>query len=363
MLVVHRWFGLTIGLFFVLLGLSGSYLVYKDTFQEWIGADVRRAAGLTGPVDLARAAAAAQEGLGVPVPPTAVAWSDDPRRNLEFGFTGLPGMGRASVKAFVDPVTNEYRGKESFRETFSGMVFFFHHDIFLGGTGRVIMAVAGFAMLFILLGGLYLWWPRKQTWARVLKLAPLRNPVQANLELHRFLGFHTLLLMVMVTFSGVYISKPNWFQSVGPRGGGGGARDEAPPPLVDFAKLGAFLEGQPKPLSARIDARKSRLQLRLGDAPARTFDLQSFAEVEPEAPRPRDMRGVQRMLHAGNFWGRAGEILIFISGLLPLFFYVSGIYVWWKKAEIRRRRRVSPKPAGRGPRPRDAGPPAPAAEL
>ncbi|RYZ85242.1 MAG: PepSY domain-containing protein [Proteobacteria bacterium] len=33
----------------------------------------------------------------------------------------------------------------------------------------------------------------------------------------------------------------------------------------------------------------------------------------------------------GNFWGITGEVLVFVSGILPLFFYVTGFYVWWKK--------------------------------
>lgn len=334
LLIVHRWFGITVGLFFVLLGLSGSYLVYKDTFQAWAAPGLRQSSGAPGTVNLSAAALAAQKGLDLELQPTGVRWSDNANRNLEFIFTGIPGMGHASIVAFVDPITAQFKGKEVFKDTVTGTIFFFHHDIFLGGTGRIIMAISGIAMLVILIGGLYLWWPRKKTWRRVLKLGPMNNPLQANLELHKFFGFYTLLLMVMVTFSGVYISKPNWFQTVKPRGGG--EQDDRPLPTVDFEKLGVFLAEQPKPLLARIDARKSTLQLEVHSAEQQWFALESFEKTEAPPKKPKDMRGIQRDLHGGQFWSELGKFLVFVSGLLPLFFYISGIYIWWKKSKRRR---------------------------
>ena len=37
-----------------------------------------------------------------------------------------------------------------------------------------------------------------------------------SFETHRLLGLYSLVLMILVTFSGVYISKPNWFQRTVP---------------------------------------------------------------------------------------------------------------------------------------------------
>ncbi len=338
MLILHRWFGITVGLFFVLLGLSGSYLVYKDTFQEWVAPGIRTSSGTTGEINLEKAIQAAQQGLKLDLAPTGITISDDPSRNLELAFTGIPGMGRARIIAFVDPVTAKFNGQETFSKTASGFIFFFHHDIFLGGVGRTIMGVAGLVMVFLLVGGLYLWWPFKKSWARVLKLGPMNNAVQANLELHKFFGFYTLILMVMVTFSGVYISKPNWFQKMPERrglGGPGGGQD-SDAPAVDFAKLAPYLLTQPKPVVAQIDARKGSLQLQVANGEKQLLDLNTFGAKEPEPPSPKDMRAIQRQLHGGLFWSEVGKALVFLSGLLPLFFYISGIYVWWKKSKVRR---------------------------
>lgn len=340
MLVVHRWFGITIGLYFVLLGLSGSYLVYRNTFQEWIGFNVRHTVVGTDRITLAQAAAIAQEGLGVDLQPTAFYISKNPKRNLEFSFSGLPGMGRAKILTFIDPYTGEYKGEENFKKTITGKIFFFHHDLFLGKPGRTIMALAGFAMLFLLLGGLYLWgyslWgPRKISWKKALRLQTLRKPLQAHLEIHKFFGFYTFLLMLMVTFTGVYISKPNWFQKMQPR-----TRPsfDEPLPLIDFARLEAFLRDQQAPIHVQTNAKKSTFIVTKGRAKTH-YDLKELNQVDPEPEPPKDMRLIQRSLHAGKFWSPIGKVLIFISGLLPLLFYITGVYVWWQKSKIRRNTR------------------------
>ncbi len=335
LLFVHRWFGITVGLFFVLLGLSGSYIMYKDTFQSWVEPQVRRSSGAQGDIDLARSARAAQQGLNLSIQPTTIKWYLEPERNLEFVFSGIPGEGKKRITAFVDPVTSEFKGQEVFRETFSGKIFYFHHDIFLDGTGRTIMGFAGFAMMFILLGGLYLWWPRKKTWLKVLSLGNTKTPLQTNIELHKFFGFYTLALMTMVTFSGLYISKPGWFQKMPPPA----QEDSSPLPVIDFLTVGEFLKSQPKPLIAQIDLKKSSLQLQINGGAKVAYDLLNDLNKTPlEKQKPKDTRAILRALHGGQFWNQLGGILIFISGLLPLFFYISGLYIWWKKSQMRQGR-------------------------
>lgn len=336
LLITHRWFGITAGFYFALLGVTGSYLVYREPLQELFNRQVRASAGLEGEINLTAAVAAAQKGLGVDVLPSRIWISENKNRNLELSFSGLPGMGRGSILAFVDPVTNEFKGSENFRATFGGQMFIFHHDLFLGSLGRTIMAVAGSVMLFLLLGGLYLWWPRKISWRRALRLGPMNNSVQTQLELHKFFGFYSLVLMFMVTFSGVYISRPDWFQKITPR-------PPVPPAEklesvnVDFNRfLQAARETGARPWILRFDAKKMLLQVLSGDGGEQRLNAQTFSSLAPEPPPNRDMRRIQRELHGGDFWGQAGEILVFISGLLPVFFYFSGFYIWWKKSKRRR---------------------------
>lgn len=337
----HRWFGLVVGFYFVLLGLSGSYLVYPDQFDFWFFPEMRQSQVLPsveatqlGKFDLQKMVQVAQEGMQTTLEPTRLKIFDPAVRNLEMGFTGLPGQGRGIVTAFVDPQTQEFKGQENFRQTLRGFLFIFHHDLFLGALGHTIVGMAGLLMLFLLLSGLYLWWPKSGNWRAVLTLKQVRTFLQIHLELHRLTGFYTLLLMIVVTFSGVYIAKPDWFQkrraSYKPVISNPLSEDEP----LDFQALGKKLSTLGKePLQVRINRKNSTISvLKILDGTRQQLHARTFEEIFEPDTKPLNMRATQHDLHVGNFWGALGKFLIFLSGLLPLFFYITGTYIWWKKS-------------------------------
>jgi len=45
----------------------------------------------------------------------------------------------------------------------------------------------------------------------------------------------------------------------------------------------------------------------------------------------------QRPLHYGLGWGPIWQFLVFLSGLLPLLFSITGITMWWMKRQRRRK--------------------------
>jgi uncharacterized iron-regulated membrane protein len=321
---LHRFFGLTAGFYFVLLGLSGSYIVYQDTFQRWLSPGIRTSVGSTPTVALAPLVAAAQKGLATNVDPMRIEFPESPTSNAKVMFNlPTPEEKRRMINAFVDPVTLEFRGSENFKETPSGKIFVFHHDLFLGPLGRTIMGVFGLMMLAILFTGFYLVWPKRgmsgKGWLQVFKLRPIRNALMFNRETHRILGAYSLILMILVTFSGAYISKPTWFQF----GAGPASRDKSGMPRsdeevapIDYSKVDAEFQTLTRPMKIRIDAKKQSI----------TLDGAS-----PEKSQPKTFAQNQRAIHGGHFWGDLGLFLIFLSGLLPLYFYISGFIIWRKR--------------------------------
>jgi len=45
----------------------------------------------------------------------------------------------------------------------------------------------------------------------------------------------------------------------------------------------------------------------------------------------------QNVVHYGVGFGLVWKILVFVSGLLPLFFAVTGFNIWWIKRRVTRR--------------------------
>ena len=42
------------------------------------------------------------------------------------------------------------------------------------------------------------------------------------------------------------------------------------------------------------------------------------------------------VLHNGDALGMPGRIIVLISGLTPLLFFITGTYLWWQKRQLRR---------------------------
>lgn len=332
----HRWFGIIAGLYFVLLGLSGSYLVYRDEIDALLKPHLRRSLANVSNFDLRTIVILAQEGLATSKEPTSIWVPESNSRNIEVSFNmSGPKTGRKFVTVFVDPAADQFKGAESFKETLSGFMFIFHHDLFMGPLGRTIVGVAGVLMLFVLLGGMYLWWPRKKTLKAALSWPNMKTPLQWNLGLHKLSGAYSLVLMIVVTFSGVFLARPDWFIHR--------ERPEIPPEQsltenekVDFEKLQASMQGQDilkRPFRLRLDRKSGFVDVNAGSEDTYRFDARttSFLEKNPKKPASAEMHSLQHDLHEGNYWSELGRILTFLPGILPLFFYVTGFYTWWKK--------------------------------
>lgn len=344
MLWSHRWLGIVVGIHFVLLGLSGSYLVYTEEIDALIKPQLKVASGPAQVASLDVLADNAREALGVDGNPMRITLaSPESGWNHRLMFNVPKGeQKRRFVTAYMDAATFEYKGSEIFKETLGGWLFVFHHDLFSGPLGRTIVAVTGVLSMIMLLGGLYLWWPTKgKSWKRALRYNRQKSFLGFNLELHKFLGFYSLIVMVIVTFSGIYLARPDWFFPRGERGGGPGGAG-GPQVTVSFAAVQPQLEallrtGQIEQM--RVDAKEGKLSGLARDESSGIsgweWNLNTGELLRTRFLKDRDFKArfgdLQHAWHAGDFWGELGRFLVFLSGILPLLFYFTGVYFWWKK--------------------------------
>lgn len=338
----HRWLGIIVGLHFVLLGLSGSYLVYADELDALLKPHLMKSSGASQSFNLTKTIASAQVGLKTDKPPMRVQIA--PREsgfNHKLTFNIPEGdQKRRFITAYVDSANLEFKGEENFRKTLRGFLFIFHHDLFSGRTGRTIIAVSGVLSLVLLIGGLYLWWPRGgKTFRRVLTYNRKKNFLGLNIELHKLSGFYSLVLMLVVTFSGVFLARPDWFTT---KENGGKAPAASSKPFADLNSLGKDFQDlldQDLVAQLRFDIPAARMtaHARPGNDIYQNwkFSLENGDILTTQLKSTRSFgmifADLQRIWHVGHFWGEFGRFLIFLSGLLPLFFYFTGFYIWLKK--------------------------------
>ena len=114
-----------------------------------------------------------------------------------------------SLQILIDPVSLELLETQ---QAMSGWVRFFHdlhgHIFIAGGLGREIVGWLGVAMLVLGCSGLYLWWPKSGQWKAAFTVRRTAKGIRFNRELHGAVGIWSLVLFMVVNFTGVYLAFP-----------------------------------------------------------------------------------------------------------------------------------------------------------
>jgi uncharacterized iron-regulated membrane protein len=386
MFQIHMWVGLILGVLLVLVSLSGSILVYDDKLAEMFNpAPKANTAGMRLPLtfiaDAAREAAgdAGSGQVQIVLPEKArdaaiVRFTRPPREGGEMrmgaeggpsreggerreGAARPPGPGVVGVQVYVDPVSGQVLGT---RRLGLPPVFAFLHQLHgslaLGRDfGRPLVGWLGVAMLALGISGLFLWWPKRGQWKYAFKVRPTATGLRFHRELHAATGIWIFVVFMAVSFSGVAITFPQTVRGMVPMGG------SAPRPAFDLRegpkvepvenaqRMGAdhaLLIAQKAmpgmaPRSVTVPARATQA---LSVAMASRFGTTATIYVNPYTGAVIGIRdpantggadsfmALQRPMHDGQgSLGPIWEFLVFLSGLVPLLFVITGTIMWLKK--------------------------------
>jgi uncharacterized iron-regulated membrane protein len=369
MFQIHMWVGLILGLLLALLGLSGSILVYDDAIGEFL-APVPHASAqgealpLSKIVETARGAAgrgAMQIALArEPGDPVSVRVTQGraegrgegrrERRTPEgAGAQAGPPRQQSATQIFIDPVSGAVLGS---RKAQLPPILAFSHQLhgnfLMGREGRQFVGWLGVAMLALGVTGLVLWWPKRGQWKYAFLVRQTAKGLRFHRELHAATGIWIFVVFMVVSFSGVVIAFPNTFGLAGGGQAGGGVTfnpREGPEiaPVEGGVAMGAD-EALAMARSAMPDAAPTSISLPV--RPDRTVMVNMLAhgavgatvyidpwraQVVAKRDPSENFLAWQRPLHQGSGLGAIWKALVFLSGLVPALFVVTGVIMWLKK--------------------------------
>ena len=358
---VHMWVGLILGVLLAALGLSGSLLVYDEQVADML--DKRPLAVTAGtplPLSMIQSIArdtAAEQGAGGQM---QIILPQAPSQAITVRMGGLSPMGNVpqargavrregaregggGLQLFIDPVSGEILGSR--KTALPGLLIFAHqlHGNFLMSreTGRPLVGWLGVAMCLLGLSGLVLWWPRRGQWKYAFKVRSTATGLRFHRELHAATGIWIFLVFMAVSFSGVVIA---WPQTTGMNTSG--ARQM---PMVEpqtGKRLGATeaviaatsVVPDLKPRSITIPARPNQPimvnYLSNGAINASVLIDPYSGKVLEKRDNSERFLAWMRPVHdgsLGSIWG----FLVFLSGLVPTLFVVTGLIMWAKKRQRR----------------------------
>ena len=191
---VHRWTGGLIGLLLALLGLTGTLLLWKETYLRLVlrGAD----ADLIQDPDSYASATEAMVSAASNTP-RSIIFSQDNFRFNSLSDTLGGGFYADQSGTFVAGWSSSWDRPETF-------LFDLHHHLLIGDSGEIISGVSGLVGIGFILTGFILWWKTRKKFK--LRLLPQRLTRSAIIRHHRDLGVVIAPLLFLTMFTGVMLT-------------------------------------------------------------------------------------------------------------------------------------------------------------
>ncbi len=81
-----------------------------------------------------------------------------------------------------------------------------------GGIGKTIVGIAVIIFSVILITGIVMWWPKKNSITKAFTIKWKSNFFRFNYDLHNVLGFYSSFILLLIALSGLYFSFP-WYRN------------------------------------------------------------------------------------------------------------------------------------------------------
>lgn len=349
---VHLWLGLGLGGLFALLGLTGALLAFYPQVDALLHPEIR------------------VESQSPALPD----W-DQALKTLRISYPDKQGPWRFEVRENSAPIVARYqnpaeRAQYDFRpmmvwlsadgtqilrrdywgEYFVTFIYDLHFRLTLGETAGEILGWTGFALLGLVLTGLWAWWPRG-SWRKAVRVKFHASPQRTLRDVHKLLGLSAILFLLLLTVTGIMLELPKASDAAL---NGMGLKVETMPRPAPVADAGVHVSVAQAVAIARKALPEARLagietppasgglykfRLQVAGDPSARFP-HSFVWVESHSGAVRavldgrtaapgnQVNAWVHPLHDGSALGLAGRVLVSLVGLIPLALLITGWMRW-----------------------------------
>jgi uncharacterized iron-regulated membrane protein len=378
----HRWVGLAMAGFLVVVGLTGSLLAFLPELNHWLAPQLH-----PGPHGVALDAATIARRAEILVPHASA-------RTVYLGDVGAASIGmvprsEATPLDFsslvLDAVTGEELGRlqqgalPTALEQIMPFVYQLHMNLALGETGAWILGITALVWTFDCFIALYLTLPRPSRssfrnfvtrWKPAWLVKWRASAYRINFDLHRAGGLWVWPLLLVFAWSSVFfnlnevymsatklvldIEPPPWMWPAQPaRGDGRGpleweeARAVGERLMAEQAREHGFTIDRPDALYFR--PAEGLVQYRVHSsrdignhygATSVLFDAYTGVLVAVSVPSGQYSGNTVTSwlvaLHTADVFGLPYRLLVCALGLVLTMLSATGVYIWWKKRRARK---------------------------
>ena len=349
---VHLWSGLLLGAYLLIVGLTGSAIVFRGEIEDAVHSQLTRVAPGEKAVPVQPLLDAAGQ-----VEPGArfhtINLPTHPRQSLS--IWGHDAQGR-SFHVYFDPWTGAHLGRDLAGDNRTEWLYELHTNLLGGSTGELINGVAAVLTCALLASGLVVWWPgagrilseglsyrRRASWKR------------RSFDLHRLVGFWSAALLLLVTVTGVWFVFPAPFRWLAETVTRSSSHEGSPASDPAHRHLTRISLDEALRSASSVLPEAAPNWIRLPSDPADVFSIRkrlpwewrldgmNYIHIDPQtgavvrADLHSSATPAQRLLrtffplHAGTFGGLTTRVLWVLLGLTPGVLMISGTLMWWNR--------------------------------
>ncbi|MFV5491666.1 sulfite reductase flavoprotein subunit alpha [Acinetobacter sp. ASP199] len=372
---IHWFLGITAGLVLSIMGVTGAIYSYEQQILKWINTDSYTVQAQSGP-KLSPAELYQhfkQQNPEMQINSVSLDASPTGSSTVNIAKEGARRGYNMMVNPYTAEVLPEIKGREFFQ-----FVQQLHRYLTMGPVGKQITGACALMLIFFVLSGLYLRWPKRHSVKQWLAVKPQLKGRNFIWDLHAVVGTWVVIFYLILACTGLYWSydwwrngmfkvlgverpQPEMQQGQGSRSGGGQgrgaseARGEGGEKGVDDTLLLTALnkswtgfqnEFNDKYSAVTFNIPKKadgELKLSFTDVEVQherarnnaTYNYQdaAFTSVEMYEDKKLNEKIMSSMLpvHRGSFFGPIYQFLAMIASLLMPLFFVTGWMLYLKR--------------------------------
>jgi uncharacterized iron-regulated membrane protein len=254
----------------------------------------------------------------------------------------------------VNQYTGQIIGAVDEERRFFSVVLQLHRYLCMGETGKIITGISCCIFLIMVLTGLVLWWPKRNTRKQRLRIKWDAKWKRLNWDLHAVLGFYVHIIIFVIALMGltwsyqwvnnmifyVFDGKP-MVRRVAPKTGTTATTVTYLDNMLHSTDSILAYNG---PIRLRVDEKEARAITVIKqnyDAPI--SNIASFLYFDPASGKlvkkvlyENESRGMKARrlvfpIHTGSLLGWPTKILALIAALVSASLPVTGFVIWWNR--------------------------------
>lgn len=355
---LHLWLGIPAGLTIFIVALTGSILTFEDELEPVLFKSARIVEVTSThflPLDSLMNVAQREypeDKMARMVMPEA------PGHTAEFR---LGPKGKSMKVVFMNPYNANVVYKGFYNQRFFQTVKTLHRILLMGDFGKMITGISCVICLFLVISGIYLWWPaNKKAIKQRFRIKWDASGKRLTWDLHAVSGFYLSFFLLLITLTGLVWSY-DWVDQLIYKLADGKVMKEAKVKnlhkeeemgtgiyermVVQMNNIypgpGTVTLNLPAKPGLAVTVQKERAAETIVVSDAGYFDSKTGNLVKKipfeELSTGSKIRKMNLPVHSGSIFGWPTKLLALIVALFTASLPVTGILIWWRTGKKKKK--------------------------